>query len=98
MFHHYLRNTEDRSDWRFAPLEAVDHSGLAPAHIVLAEFDPLVDEGLAYAEKLRAAGVSVTAKVHHGMIHDFARLGSVFDDVKAFRAELASILAAALRP
>lgn len=98
MFQHYLRHTEDRSDWRFAPLEAIDHSGLAPAHIVLAEFDPLVDEGLAYAERLHSAGVAVTAKVHHGMIHDFARLGNVFGDVQAFRAELASTLATALHP
>lgn len=44
-FRQYLRDDSDRDDWRFAPLAANDLSGLAPAFIVLAEFDPLVDEG-----------------------------------------------------
>lgn len=97
MFHHYLRTPDDRTDWRFAPLEAEDLSGLAPAHIVLAEFDPLLDEGLAYAENLRAAGVPTTAKVYDGMVHDFARLGNVVGDVHAFRLELADVLRAAFK-
>ena len=46
-------------DWRFAPLQADDLDGVAPACVVLAECDPLVDEGLAYADRLRAAGVAV---------------------------------------
>ena len=92
MFDHYLRTPSDPTDWRFAPLGAEDLSGLAPAHIALAEFDPLVDEGLAYAARLRAAGVLTTVKVHEGMIHDFARLGNVMDDVRTFRQELGRVL------
>ena len=53
----------DRDDWRFAPGNAPDHSGLAPAWIGLAECDPLVDEGVMYADKLRLAGVPVAAVV-----------------------------------
>lgn len=97
MLQHYLRSASDRMDWRFAPLEAENLSELAPAHIVLAEFDPLLDEGMAYAEKLRAAGVPTTLRVYDGMVHDFARLGNVVDEVQAFRHELANVLVKAVR-
>ena len=53
-----------RSDWRFAPLEAEDLEGVAPACFVLAECDPLVDEGVAYADRLRMAGVRVELDIH----------------------------------
>jgi acetyl esterase/lipase/RimJ/RimL family protein N-acetyltransferase len=97
MFNHYLRSDDDRHDWRFAPLAAQDLSGLAPAHIVLAEYDPLVDEGQAYAEKLRAAGVPTQLDIHKGMVHDFARLSQVVEETDALRAALARTLAAAFQ-
>lgn len=63
-----------RGDWRFAPLQAeVDR--VAPACIVLAECDPLVDEGLAYADRLRAAGVAVELELVRGVTHDFIKMG-----------------------
>ena len=46
-----------------------DHAGLPPAYIAVAGFDVLRDEGIAYAEKLRAAGVSVTLRVHTDAVH-----------------------------
>ncbi len=64
----------DRHDWRFAPLEA-DVDGVAPACIILAECDPIVDEGLAYADRLRAAGVPVSLDLVRGMTHDFIKMG-----------------------
>lgn len=64
-----------RGDWRFAPLEADDHAGLAPAAVLLAEADPLVDEGLDYADVLRAAGVPVQLELTRGVTHDFIKMG-----------------------
>jgi acetyl esterase len=66
---------ERRHDWRFAPLLADDHEGLAPAHVVLAECDPLFDEGLAYADQLRASGVPVSLEIGRGLTHDFIKMG-----------------------
>jgi len=65
----------DRHDWRFAPLEADDHTGLAPACFLLAEADPLVDEGVEYADQLRAAGVAVDLEIFRGVTHDFIKMG-----------------------
>jgi acetyl esterase len=73
-FDHYI-DYNHRHDWRFAPLEAPDHSGLAPAFVLLAECDPLVDEGLAYADVMRAAGVPVGLELVRGVTHDFIKMG-----------------------
>jgi acetyl esterase len=73
-FDHYI-DRHDRHDWRFAPLEAPDLDGLAPALVVLAECDPLVDEGVAYADRLRAAGVEVELDLVRGVTHDFIKMG-----------------------
>ena len=69
-----------RRDWRFAPLNAPDVDGLAPACLILAECDPLVDEGLAYADRLRAAGVVVNLELYHGLTHDFIKMGRVLKE------------------
>jgi acetyl esterase len=73
-FSQYI-DAEQRGDWRFAPLHADDHGGLAPAAVLLAEADPLVDEGLAYADVLRAAGVPVQLELARGVTHDFIKMG-----------------------
>jgi acetyl esterase len=64
----------DVTDPRLAPLHG-DLSGLAPAVLVVAEFDPLRDDGLAYAAALDAAGVPVTVRTFSGMIHGFVDMG-----------------------
>jgi len=61
----------DYSDPRVSPLRAPSLAGLPPAHIHTAEFDPMRDEGEAYARKLEAAGVPVRYECHAGMIHHF---------------------------
>jgi acetyl esterase len=62
-----------------SPLRAKELSGAAPALVVVCEYDPLRDEGVAYAERLEAAGVPVRLAEYEGMIHGFFRLGSVMD-------------------
>lgn len=93
----YLRGEADREDWRFAPMLADDVSGVAPACIVLAEYDPLVDEGVAYARKLQAAGVPVALQIEPGMVHEFMRMANVVADVHRVHDRVAAALAQALR-
>jgi acetyl esterase len=71
----YLRGPEDERDWRASPLRADDLAGLPPAYVITAGFDPLLDEGRAYADRLRAAGVKVTYECIAGMIHGFVTMG-----------------------
>lgn len=95
MFDNYLPNEKDRKDWRFAPLEAPDLTGLPPAFIALAEYDPLVDEGVAYANKLKAASVPTQLKIYQGMTHDFARLTNIVSAANKVREDIAEVLAKA---
>ena len=67
----YLGRPEDADDPLAAPLKAKRFAGLPPTWILLAELDPLRDEGLAYAEKLRAAGVAASSRVFEGAVHGF---------------------------
>ena len=68
---HYLTSQADRADPRVSPLRAADVRHLPPTAIHTAEFDPLRDEGHAYAERLRSAGVQTIYRCHPGMIHLF---------------------------
>jgi acetyl esterase/lipase len=74
---HYLPAGADRADPRVSPLRAADLRGLPPSCIQTAECDPLRDEGAAYAERLRLAGVASTYRCHPGMIHLFYGLGAL---------------------
>ncbi len=75
----YLEDDSQKTDWRVSPILADDLSGLPPAIIVTAEFDPLRDEGAAYAKKLIDAGVSVKEKTFEGVSHEFFGLAGVID-------------------
>jgi len=66
---HYARTAADVDDWRMSPMRAPDLAGLAPALVVTAEFDPLRDQGEAYAEKLAAAGTPVDVVRIEGGFH-----------------------------
>jgi acetyl esterase len=74
---HYLSAGADRADPRISPLRAADLRALPPTAIHTAEFDPLRDEGQAYAERLQAAGVRTIYRCHPGMIHLFYGMGAV---------------------
>ena len=95
-FNGYVRTPADREDWRFAPLLADDVDDVAPAWIGLAECDPLVDEGIAYADKLRAAGVAVDLEIYRGVIHEFVKMGRAIPEALTAQADAARALRAAL--
>jgi acetyl esterase len=96
MFDHTLSH-HHRRDWRFAPLEA-DVDGVAPACVILAECDPLVDEGLAYADRLRAAGVPVALDLFRGVTHDFIKMGRALPEARTAIAAAAAALQEATQP
>jgi acetyl esterase len=98
-FAQYLRSAADRDDWRFAPLDGLrpdgdvaDLAGLAPAWLGLAECDPLVDEGLAYADRLRLAGVAVDLEIYKGVVHEFIKMGRVLPEAALAHADAARAL------
>ncbi|MEY2588778.1 MAG: acetyl esterase [Acidimicrobiaceae bacterium] len=74
---HYLGAQGDPKDPRLSPLHADELAGVAPATVFTAEFDPLRDEGEAYAERLREADVPVELTRFDGMVHSFFALGMV---------------------
>jgi acetyl esterase len=74
---HYLSGGADAKDARVSPLFADDLDSLAPSLVITAEFDPLRDEGEAYAERLKEAGNDVELKRFDGQIHGFFALGAL---------------------
>ena len=98
-FTQYLRTAADRDDWRFAPLDGktqagheVDLAGVAPVWMGLAECDPLVDEGIAYADKLRMAGVPVDLEIYRGVVHEFIKMGRAIPEAARAHADAAAAL------
>ena len=77
----YIPATADLADWRLSPMCATSVDGLAPAHVVTAEFDPLRDEGDAYAERLASSGVPVEHRRVPGMIHGLMQYGALVPEV-----------------
>ncbi|BCZ25553.1 alpha/beta hydrolase [Mycobacterium senriense] len=93
----YLRRSElDRTDPRVSPALAESLTGLAPALIAVAGFDPLRDEGESYAEALRAAGVAVDLRYLGSLTHGFANLFPLGGDSMVATSELISALRAHL--
>ncbi len=89
---HYVSTPEDGADARVSPLRCADLTGLPPAMVITAEFDPLRDEGEAYAKRLKEAGVPVTQKRYDGQIHGFFANPAIDDG-----REAAAMVGAALR-
>jgi acetyl esterase len=91
-WNHYLRSAADGDNPLASPLRANDLRGLPPTMVLTAEFDPLRDEGEAYAMRLQEAGVPVTLKRYAGTIHGFFSLGAVLDQGKHAMADAATAL------
>lgn len=89
-------STQLAQDPRVSPLFAEDLSGLAPAFVALGGFDPLRDEGEAYAARLADAGVPVTVKIHRGMVHPFINSPGLWRTSRRAIDELAGAVRLAL--
>lgn len=76
---YYLQTEAQQTDPLASPLFAEDLRGLPPAHIVTAGFDPLRDEGIRYAERLRESSVAASDRCYDSLIHGFAQMGGVVD-------------------
>lgn len=91
-FHQQYNSASDHSDPRISPLLSTDLSGLPPALVITAGFDPLRDEGEAYAHALQRAGTPVTLRRCDGFIHGFANMGGVSPACRAVVVEIACLL------
>jgi acetyl esterase len=91
----YLPRRSDFLDWRASPLLAKSLAGLPPAYVITAGYDPLLDEGRAYAERLATEGVEVAYREYPDMVHGFILFGGVLDTASAAVAECCARLRAA---
>ena len=91
-FAQYIANPRDREDWRFAPLLAPDVDEVAPVWMGLAECDPLVDEGVAYADKLRMDSVAVELEIYRGVTHEFVKMGRALPEARQAHADMGAAL------
>jgi len=96
-YDHYAGSDGDRKDPVLSPLYTPDLSGLPPALVITAEYDPLRDEGEAYADALQQAGVSARASRYDGMIHGFFGLEAIVPASAPAMEEAAAALKNALR-
>jgi acetyl esterase len=98
-FHdHYIDDARHDLDWRASPLLHADLSKLPPALVLTAGYDPLRDEGLAYAAQLTQAGNRVTYVCFERQIHGFITMGRVLDEANAAVSMCAAELRRALMP
>jgi acetyl esterase len=89
---HYLPDPKDYLDWRASPLLAKSLAGLPPAYLITAGYDPLLDEGRAYAERLSKEGVDVAYREYPDMVHGFILFGGVLDTANAAVADCCTAL------
>jgi acetyl esterase len=92
----YVTSSEDDKNPYAAPLCAANFRGLPPAMILTAEFDPLRDEGMAYAERLRGGGVRVIERNYLGLIHGFFWMSGVVVEARAIMNQLGKDLSSEL--
>ena len=89
---HYMGPGADPADPRLSPIREDDLSGLAPAVVVTAGFDPLVDQGEAYAKRLRDAGVPVTYRCYDSLAHGFTAFTGVLPAADVACREIAGLV------
>jgi acetyl esterase len=93
----YLGPGDDPADPRLSPIRAQDLSGLAPAVIATAGFDPLVDQGEAYAKALNAAGTAVAYRCYDALAHGFCAFTSMVPAADIACREIAGLVRVALQ-
>lgn len=91
-WHAYLGGHIEARDAHAIPLAATDLAGVAPAFIQVAEYDPLRDDGVRYAHKLKAAGVPVDLRYAHRLPHGFLRAWNVSADASRLGNAMISVL------
>jgi acetyl esterase len=91
---HYLTGKADVDDWRASPLRTKDMKGLPPAYVVTAGADPLHDEGLAYRDRLKSAGIDVTYANYPGQFHGFWTMGKLIPEANKLSSDIAAWLKA----
>jgi acetyl esterase/lipase len=97
-WNHYVPSEADADNPLVSPLRAADLSGLPPAFIATAEFDPLRDDGEMYAERLAEAGVPVLLKRYDGMIHGFYWMLGALDQARVLHEDIAGAATPVLTP
>ncbi len=90
----YLNSAADGSDWRASPARAATLAGLPPAYVLTAGADPLRDEGVEYAERLKQAGVAVTYRHFPGQFHGFFTMGRLLPQANIAASEIGAWLRA----
>ncbi|MFD2557206.1 alpha/beta hydrolase [Sphingobacterium tabacisoli] len=88
----YLQKEDDTCNPDAIPLLADDLEGLPPTFVAIAEYDPLKDEAVQYAEKLKASGVYVKLKLYRGTTHGFFQMGGVIDDAKSLMKDIVDFI------
>jgi len=95
---HYMRGRDDERDWRASPLRAADLSGTAQALVVTCAYDPLCDEGVAYARRLEREGVRVTHLHFSDQTHGFMSMGRIVRAADVAIDMMGAVLKKALWP
>jgi acetyl esterase len=95
---HYIPDRDAAHEWRCSPLRAPDHSGLPPAYVLTAGFDPLRDEAEDYARILTAAGVPTALRRHDGLLHSFVNQTSLHRGARDAMLEACGALRLGLAP
>ena len=85
---HYLADDAAINDWRASPARAATLAGLPPAYVLTAGADPLRDEGIEYAVRLKQAGVSVTTRHFPGQFHGFFTMGKLLNQANIAASEI----------
>lgn len=95
---HYMRTKADEIDWRASPLRAASLAGTAPALVLTCGYDPLRDEGIAYAQRLEREGVRVIHVHYSDQVHGFMSMGKMIRAADQAIDQMARALHKALWP
>lgn len=87
-----MPNSADQNNPDAVPIFADDLKKLPATFVAVAQYDPLKDEGILYAEKLKANSISVNLKLYKGMPHGFFQMGGFIDDTEILMKDMAEFI------